>query len=309
MSPLELISPWLPQIRRVDGRQLQLPLPRRCRLLGIDAPAARFPGGNSWRLSETAASLLGLRSGRALQQGTREPDTLRTHLGVGFEELFPSSHMEYGVLSAEDLVRACSQTGDPAAWEEFVRRFHRLIATVALRTARRCGKTSPHVIDELVQETYVKLCSDNFRLLRSFEPRHPDAFYGFLKVVTANLVLDHFKATRSEKRGSGTTEVPSESPVNAASEACTVHVTVESSERRILLQELDAILRRLAKGPNLDRDRRIFWLYYRVGLSGNAIASLPSIGLTTKGVESTILRLTRLLRREMLADRSRQGEG
>jgi hypothetical protein len=36
---------------------------------------------------------------------------------------------------------------------------------------------------------------------------------------------------------------------------------------------------------------------------------LPSIGLTTKGVESTILRLTRLLRREMLADRLRQGEG
>jgi len=307
MHLMHPISPWLPQIRRVDGRQLQLP--RRCRLLRIDLPAACFLGGNGWGLSATGASLLGLRSARAPQRGKREPDTLRTHLGVGSEELFLSSNVEYLALSAEDLVRACSQTGDSAAWEEFVRRFHRLIATVALRTARRCGKTSPHVIDELVQETYVKLCSDNFRLLRTFEPRHPDAFYGFLKVVTANLVLDHFKATRSEKRGSGTAEVPSESPVNAASDACAADVTVESSERRVLLQELDAILRKLAKGPNLDRDRRIFWLYYRVGLTAHNIASLPSIGLTTKGVESTILRLVRLLRREMLADRSPQGEG
>ena len=307
MNLMQLISPWLPQIRRVDGRQL--PLTRRCRLLRIDVAAAHFLGGNRWGLSAKGPSLLGLSSAPARQQGTREPETLRTHLGVGCEQLFLSSNMEYIALSAEDLVRACSQTGDSAAWEEFVRRFHRLIATVALRTARRCGKTSPHVIDELVQETYVKLCSDNFRLLRSFEARHPDAFYGFLKVVTANLVLDHFKATRSEKRGSGTAEVPSESPVNAASEARGEDVSVESSERRILLLELDTILRELAKGPNLDRDRRIFWLYYRVGLTAKAIASLPSIGLTTKGVESTILRLTRLLRREMLADRLRQGEG
>ena len=39
--------------------------------------------------------------------------------------------VDYLGLSVEDLVRACAQTGEPAAWEEFVRRFHRLIATVA----------------------------------------------------------------------------------------------------------------------------------------------------------------------------------
>ena len=278
-------------------------------------PSNRCLGARFWQ--GAAGDLLqhGLRSrtnicSGSADKGTREPEeTVRTHLGVGFGELFLSSNMEYVALSAEDLVQACSQTGDSAAWEEFVRRFHRLIATVSLRTARRCGETSPHVIDELVQETYVKLCSDNFRLLRSFQPRHPDAFYGFLKVVTANLVLDHFKATRSEKRGSGTAEVANESPVNADSDTCGAAATAESSERRILLKELDALLRKLAKGPHMGRDRRIFWLYYRAGLTAKAIASLPSIGLTTKGVESTILRLTRLLRREMLGGRSRQGEG
>ena len=110
-------------------------------------------------------------------------------------------------LSPEELVLACRQTDDVAAWREFVGRFHRLIATVALRVARRWGESSPQLIDDLVQETYLKLCDDNFRMFRKFKSHHPDAFYGYLKVVTANLVHDHFKAAHSSKRGSGAIEI------------------------------------------------------------------------------------------------------
>jgi RNA polymerase sigma-70 factor (ECF subfamily) len=208
--------------------------------------------------------------------------------------------MDYAALSAERLILACTQTGDSAAWEEFVRRFHRLIATVAFRVARRWGDSSPQVVDDLVQETYLKLCAGNFRILRSFKSQHPDAFYGYLKVVTANLVQDHFKAAHSGKRGSGKVEVAVDPQITSAAVA-----TAKSSERNILLQQVDGLLSRLAVGQHPERDRRVFWLYYRVGLTANAIASLPAIGLSTKGVESTILRLTRLLRQELAADRSR----
>jgi RNA polymerase sigma-70 factor (ECF subfamily) len=209
--------------------------------------------------------------------------------------------MDYAALSAERLILACTQTGDAAAWEEFVRRFHRLIATVALRVARRWGDFSPQAVDDLIQETYLKLCAGNFRILRSFKSQHPEAFYGYLKVVTANLVHDHFKIAHSLKRGSGTVEVADPQITSEAG------ATAKGSERGILLQQIDALLGRLAVGRNLERDRRVFWLYYRVGLTANAIASLPAIGLSTKGVESTILRLTRLLRQELAADRSRPG--
>jgi RNA polymerase sigma-70 factor (ECF subfamily) len=67
-------------------------------------------------------------------------------------------------------------------------------------------------------------------------------------------------------------------------------------ERTILLQEIDLHLARSISAEELPRSRLIFWLYYRSGLSASAIASLPSIGLTTKGVESALLRLTRLVR-------------
>jgi RNA polymerase sigma factor (sigma-70 family) len=208
--------------------------------------------------------------------------------------------MDYAALSAEQLILACTQTGDAAAWEEFVRRFHRLIATVAFRVARRWDNSSPQLVDDLVQEAYLKLCAGNFRILRSFKSQHPDAFYGYLKVVTANLVQDHFKAAHSGKRGSGNVEVAVDPQITSAAVA-----TAKSSERNILLQQVDGLLSRLAVGQHLERDRRVFWLYYRVGLTANAIASLPAIGLSTKGVESTILRLTRLLRQELAADRSR----
>jgi hypothetical protein len=70
-------------------------------------------------------------------------------------------------------------------------------------------------------------------------------------------------------------------------------------ERTVLLQEIESILNGLVAGPNADRDRLIFWLYYRSGLAANSIASIPSIDLTTKGVESTLQRMTTQLRNHL----------
>jgi RNA polymerase sigma-70 factor (ECF subfamily) len=44
----------------------------------------------------------------------------------------------------------------------------------------------------------------------------------------------------------------------------------------------------------------IFWLYYEQGMTAKAIAALPSINLTSKGVESAISRLTRLVREQVV---------
>ena len=64
---------------------------------------------------------------------------------------------------------------------------------------------------------------------------------------------------------------------------------LNDAEKAVLLREVNDALSRVAAGPHLQRDRKVFLLYYRVGLSANAIAALPSIGLSTKGVESSIL--------------------
>lgn len=205
--------------------------------------------------------------------------------------------LRYSSLSPDELVKACAGSKDPAIWREFIRRFQPVIATAVLRTANRFSKQTRQTLDDLVQDTYLKLCDDDCRLLRSFESRHPDAIFGFLKVVAGNVANDHFKSALAEKRGAGVTEaVPDTAalfPVAPPSSSST------SMDRRILLRQIDDALTVGAAGPDLERNRIIFWLYYRDGLSASAIASLPYIKLTTKGVESILLRLTRMIRSHM----------
>jgi RNA polymerase sigma-70 factor (ECF subfamily) len=203
----------------------------------------------------------------------------------------------YSSISIEELVRRCAASRSPEAWEEFVRRFHRLIATVILRTASRLGDSSKQTVDDLIQETYLKLCADDFRILRSFKQQHTDAFIGYIKVVTANVVRDHFKSFHTQKRGAGHLEQIEEDFVPAAGEDSAG--SAKSIERAVLIQEITSRLDICAAGPDKERNTRIFWLHYRAGLSARAIADLPGIGLTTKGVESIIIRITRELRERM----------
>jgi RNA polymerase sigma-70 factor, ECF subfamily len=220
--------------------------------------------------------------------------------------------VDYSALSADELAIACFQSGDELAWAEFVQRFQPLIARVALRVARQWGESSPQIVDELVQETYLKLCADRKRLLQRFTSKHEDAIYGYIKVLTSNLAHDHFKASRSQKRGGSatTTSIDCDERTPTVPDPMSAEALIQ---RDILLQQVDACLQAVSIGPGSERDRKIFWLYYRVGLAASAIAALPMIGLSTKGVESTLLRLTRQIR-ERLGDCSpasapKRGEG
>lgn len=202
----------------------------------------------------------------------------------------------YSSLSAEELVRRCCSSGDAEAWVEFVDRTHRLIAKVVLRVSSSCtgsgnGPAVP-AIDDLIQDTYLKFCVDDYRLLRNFEHRHPDALFGYIQVVAANVVRDRFRTERTELRA-----IDKEKPLTeegAASDPAVI-------ERAVLLCEVERHLDSCTTGPDADRNRRIFWLYYRAGLTASAIASLPGTGLSTKGVESVIVRLTRDLRDRVAA--------
>jgi len=180
-----------------------------------------------------------------------------------------------------------------------MRRYHRLIAGVVFRTTQKWGESSPTTMDDLIQEAYLKLCADNYRLLRAYDQRHSDAIYGYLKVITANVVHDRFKALHSEKRG-GDQIVEDLTTVENRSDAGQGFGSQTVMEREILLREIDGLLQDNAPANTADRDRTIFWLYYRQGLTTKAIAALPAIGLTIKGVESTISRLTKLIRRHMV---------
>jgi RNA polymerase sigma-70 factor, ECF subfamily len=203
-------------------------------------------------------------------------------------------------LSTVELVRKCADSKDGEAWRELVRRFHPVIAAAVLRTARRWSEPPRQLLDDLIQDTYFKLCNDNCRLLRSFRPEHSNSMYGFLQVMAANVVHDHFKAECAGKRGAGRqTESISERVHFNPGATAKAAGSSDAMERQIRLRQIDEVLARVAAGPDRKRNCMIFLLYYRQGLTAAEIAALPSLRLTTKGVESIIARLTHMIRSQI----------
>jgi len=209
----------------------------------------------------------------------------------------------YAELSSPELVRACAGSKDEGAWAEFIRRFHLVIAAAVLRTVRRWGEPSRSQLDDLIQDTYLKLCENNSRLLRSFQPRRADSIYGFLKVVAANVVHDHFKAALAAKRGAGQTEALTD-PVQMDPKIPATN-SFDVVGQRLQLAEVDKILTQVTAGKDQERKRAIFWLRHRQGLTASEIAAIPSIGLTTEGVESVLMRLAAMIRGYIITSRSR----
>jgi RNA polymerase sigma-70 factor (ECF subfamily) len=87
-----------------------------------------------------------------------------------------------------------------------------------------------------------------------------------------------------------------QSPVGGTDEAARM-------QQSALLEQLDQKLR-AAPDAIPERDRALFWLYYRQGYTAEEIARLSATGLTAKGVESALRRVTVWLRAEVGCEKS-----
>ena len=204
----------------------------------------------------------------------------------------------YSSLSLQDVIGLCAGPRDDEAWEEFVSRVGRPISLTILRTASLWGEPSPSLVEDLTQVTYLKLWEDGCRLLRDFALQHPEAILGYIKKIAANATHDHFKHGRSQSAGGDTPHVStSDVDPEAGKEG---HGSEEKIAFGVFLQEIDDHLKRSLTGPDQERDRMIFWLYLRQGMSTKEIASLPTVGLSSKGVGSVIERMKYCIREQVL---------
>jgi RNA polymerase sigma-70 factor (ECF subfamily) len=194
-----------------------------------------------------------------------------------------------------ELARACAHSADTAEWGEFLGRCAPVAALVAARVARIWqGTASSAVVDDIVQEVFVKLCEQERRILREFKPKGDDSFLALLRVITSSVANDYFRRQYSEKRGGKVvTMLLDEEP----SSMVAAH-NDQDAQRAVLFNELDRKLRS-ASGATAERDRALFWLYYLQGLTADEIASLPGSELSAKGVESALRRVTAWLRKEL----------
>jgi RNA polymerase sigma-70 factor (ECF subfamily) len=206
--------------------------------------------------------------------------------------------MDYRSASVDELARICSDAGSRDAWNEFVRRLQRPIALVVLRTARMWGVTSTALLDDLVQETFLRLCAHECRLLKNFVPREPDSVIGYVKVIAANVTRDHLRSETSQKRGGHQNLVESERESHDFEFAAPGQTEV--ADKALQMQEIDRTIQSFVPHTLTERDRTIFWLYFEQGFSARDISAITSIGLSVKGVESSIHRTTKQVREVLL---------
>jgi len=176
-----------------------------------------------------------------------------------------------------------------------------------MRTASRWGEPSRSLVEDLVQVTYLKLWEGGCRLLRDFAIQRPESILGYLKKTAANATHDYFKHGHSQSSGGDEPHVStSDIEPEAGNEA---HGSKERIALGVLLTEIEEHLKHSLTGPDRERDRMIFWLYFRQGMSTKEIASLPTIRLGTKGVGSVIERLKHGIREQILGIRSASEDG
>ena len=198
--------------------------------------------------------------------------------------------MDWSSLSPEQLVQACAGAGSAGASEEFIRRYHTVLIAAAIRVSRQWGKGGPGEVDDIVQEIYLRICADRARLLTNFRDLRPDAMFGYLKVIATHIAHDFFRQRAALKRG-----VQKTMAIDDVAQIAGANTNIE---RQISLTEIEESLQVHTQRENGVRDRAVFRLYYRLGMTSQAIAELPGIGLNSKGVEGVLHRLTTSIRKE-----------
>lgn len=197
-------------------------------------------------------------------------------------------------VSHAELIQACLNS-DGDAWREFIRRYTPVISLAVSRTASRWRNRSQSVVEELIQDTYLKLCDKQFKILREFEFQSEDSIYCFLKSVATNITHDYFRSIFNKKRAAHLTVDLDEIYDTSRHD---MPGNPDSVQQAVLIKEVESVLDELA-GPDAQRDRDIFWFYYRYGFTAMEIAEMPGIGLSAKGVESALQRLAKSVKKNL----------
>jgi DNA-directed RNA polymerase specialized sigma24 family protein len=191
-------------------------------------------------------------------------------------------------VSDRHLVELCLERNEDA-WVELLRRYHLLILKVLSRTIRRWFRPTPSLLDDLFKDVLVKICANEFRVLRELEWRHEGTLRGLLQVVASTVAQDYLRRCLSWRRS-----LHLEQQLDEFLHDRQVKVTHSAVEHKILLRQLAGRLAQLIPEPNRTRDIAMFLLYYGYRVTMAELARLYHLGIKT--VESKLLRLTRLAR-------------
>jgi RNA polymerase sigma-70 factor (ECF subfamily) len=194
-------------------------------------------------------------------------------------------------MDENDLARVlkrCLVDGQRADWDVFVALAQPLVAAGVLRSLSRLALATRELVDDLIQETFLKLCSNDFRILRNFRAGDTNALCVYLKTIASSIVMDHFRLQTALKKGASKITVSLD---DVAAQLAVNDGQFAAFELRTILRHVETCL--ATQDP---RNRAIFWLYHRLGMTPKEIASVPGVELNIDGIETAVYRLTKSVR-------------
>ncbi len=84
--------------------------------------------------------------------------------------------------------------GDPSAWAQFVDDYSSAIFGAIVNTLRKSGRNADESTD-VAQDVFVRLCKDDYRLLRQFDSRRA-GLKTWLGVVSSSSTIDYLRKQR-----------------------------------------------------------------------------------------------------------------
>jgi DNA-directed RNA polymerase specialized sigma24 family protein len=196
-------------------------------------------------------------------------------------------------LQCHELVKYLLESKDPDAWGELTERIRPCVRGTAANRLRKSNRQpTPDLLDDLEHDAYLKLMANDYRVLRKLQWPDDDAIYRYVKVTATSVTLDWIRKNRIEPE-------PIDFDKHAFPVACRL------GDYAIHRHEIDKCLFTLSEEPRFQRDRAIFWLYYRWRYSAGQIARLPSVNLPVKTVENILLRLKGVVRSRLDAGRAK----
>ena len=218
-------------------------------------------------------------------------------------------------LSNRALVSRLVNAGpEDHAWLEFVKRFqprirrlaYRAYTAEALRYSGVDASRPGEVIDDLTQEVFIRLIDAERRALAAFRGLSENSIYTYLHTIAVNLVRDHFKKLRAQRRPPAATSLSE--PLRTAdgpAEDATLGDYLPSAdpnpeeiaESQELQRRISAAVAESTLSSISTRDRLIFRLVFVRGMSARAVASYKGMRLSASGVEKRARKIRSLVKK------------
>ncbi len=158
-------------------------------------------------------------------------------------------------MPQDELVAALVR-GENGAWQAFVRRYAGLVAAAVRGVAREPGE-----VEDLAQEVFLRLCRNDFRLLRSYDPARA-GLSTWITIVARSTARDALRRHR-----------PVAVPIEAVPEGLLAVAPVELVRKLKLPEALLSPRQREIMAMLYDRDMEVAEIAAALGVDPQTVRS------------------------------------